>query len=102
MADRRVPVWPSPAPRLGNRQVALILARDIDTNPDPFELTDSGERWFLQTSTEAGMKLPAVDATAIFHVLRRGVSGLRHHPELTMLAWSRIRDDPFAQMESTG
>ncbi|MFI4875104.1 MAG: EF-P lysine aminoacylase EpmA [Blastopirellula sp. JB062] len=84
-----------------------LLSHDsvIDRHLDPLGVTlfsdprrpDQGERLWLQTSPEFGMKrLLAAGAEAIFQIgkaFRGGETGSRHNVEFTMVEWYRVGDD---------
>jgi lysyl-tRNA synthetase class 2 len=84
-----------------------VLARDVvvDRHLDPLGVTlfpdprrpEEGERLWLQTSPEFGMKrLLAAGMTAIYQITRAfrgGESGKLHNPEFTMVEWYRVGDD---------
>jgi lysyl-tRNA synthetase class 2 len=87
-----------------------LLSTDsvVDRHLDPIPVTlftdprepDLGERFFLQTSPEFGMKRLLVSgATAIYQVTRAfrgGERGRLHNPEFTMVEWYRVGDDYVA------
>src|SRR5438094_9954263 len=86
----------------------------VDRHLDPLAVTlfsdprqpDKGERMWLQTSPEFGMKrLLVAGATAIYQISRafRGSEvGPLHNPEFTMLEWYRVGDDYAAGMQLLG
>ncbi|MFM8252967.1 MAG: EF-P lysine aminoacylase EpmA [Planctomycetota bacterium] len=84
-----------------------LLSADtvVDRHLDPIPVTlftdprepEVGDRFFLQTSPEFGMKRLLVSgATAIYQVTRAfrgGERGRLHNPEFTMVEWYRVGDD---------
>lgn len=90
-----------------------ILSHDtvVDRHLDPLAVTlpsdprqpEKGERLWLQTSPEFGMKrLLAAGATAIYQITRAfrgGETGALHNPEFTMVEWYRVGDDYAAGMQ---
>src|SRR5439155_9970612 len=84
-----------------------LLSHDVvvDRHLDPLAVTlfrdprrpEEGERLWLQTSPEFGMKrLLAAGATAIYQITRAfrgGEIGPLHNPEFTMVEWYRVADD---------
>ena len=89
-----------------------ILSADVtvDRHLDPLSTvladdprrSEVGQRLWLQTSPEFGMKrLLAAGATAIFQITRAfrgGEIGPLHNPEFTMVEWYRVGDDMAAGM----
>src|SRR5690606_2002012 len=79
----------------------VIIDRHLDPLslilPDDARRPDLGERLWMQTSPEFGMKrLLAAGMEAIFQVakaFRGGEVGPRHNPEFTMVEWYRVGDD---------
>lgn len=85
-----------------------LLSRDIviDAHIDPLHTTDDrGQRLYLQTSPEAGMKrLLAAGADAIFQItrsIRAGERGRLHNLEFTIVEWYRVGDTHVEQMSFT-
>jgi lysyl-tRNA synthetase class 2 len=90
-----------------------VLSRDtvVDRHLDPLSVTlfadarrpDEGQRLWLQTSPEFGMKrLVAAGANAIYQITRAfrgGEIGTLHNPEFTMVEWYRVGDGYEAGME---
>ncbi|MEX2175418.1 MAG: EF-P lysine aminoacylase EpmA [Pirellulaceae bacterium] len=91
-----------------------LLSHDVvvDRHLDPLGVTlpadprepERGERLWLQTSPEFGMKrLLAAGAKAIYQITRafRGghESGREHNPEFTIAEWYRVGDDYAAGMQ---
>src|SRR5262245_49748080 len=93
-----------------------VLSHDtvVDRHLDPLSVTlfsdprqpQKGERLWLQTSPEFGMKrLLAAGATAIYQITRAyrgGETGPLHNPEFTMVEWYRVGDDYAAGMQLLG
>jgi lysyl-tRNA synthetase class 2 len=93
-----------------------ILSHDtvVDRHLDPLPVTlfrdprrlGEGQRLWLQTSPELGMKrLLAAGATAIYQVTRAfrgGEIGALHNPEFTMIEWYRVGDHYSAGMQLLG
>src|SRR5262245_29020578 len=89
-----------------------VLSHDtvVDRHLDPIPVTlfsdprqpSEGQRLWLQTSPEFGMKrLLAAGATAIYQITRAfrgGEVGPLHNPEFTMVEWYRVGDDYQAGM----
>src|SRR6186997_912581 len=89
-----------------------ILSHDVvvDRHLDPLSVTlfsdprqpERGEKLWLQTSPEFGMKrLLAAGATAIYQItraFRNAEIGSLHNPEFTMVEWYRTGDDLPAGM----
>ena len=92
-----------------------ILSHDVvvDRHLDPLPVTlfndprqpDVGQKLWLQTSPEFGMKrLLAAGATAIYqvaHSFRNGEVGRLHNPEFTLVEWYRAGDSHHDQMDFT-
>jgi lysyl-tRNA synthetase class 2 len=91
-----------------------LLSHDtvVDRHLDPLPVTffkeprepDRGDRLWLQTSPEFGMKrLLANGATAIYQIgkaFRGGPEiGPEHNPEFTIVEWYRVGDDYLAGMQ---
>jgi len=93
-----------------------LLSQDtvVDRHLDPLPVTlfsdprqpEKGQRLWLQTSPEFGMKrLLAAGATAIYQITRAfrgGETGPLHNPEFTMVEWYRVGDDYAAGMQLLG
>ena len=93
-----------------------ILSRDtvVDRHLDPLPVTlfsearqpDQGERLWLQTSPEFGMKrLLAAGSKAIYQITRAfrgGEIGPLHNPEFTMVEWYRAHDNYETGMRLLG
>lgn len=89
-----------------------VLSRDtvVDRHLDPLSVTlfadarqpAAGEKLWLQTSPEFGMKrLVSAGATAIYQIgkaFRGGEVGALHNPEFTMVEWYRVGDGYEAGM----
>ncbi len=77
----------------------------IDAHLEPCCVEWHGERLYLQTSPELGMKrLLAAGADAVFQItraFRAGECGSRHNMEFTMLEWYRVGDSYREQMAFT-
>lgn len=89
--------WEVETPLLSHESV-------VDAHLDPFEVSDdAGERLFLQTSPEPGMKrLVAAGAERIFQVtraFRRGEQGRLHNPEFTIVEWYAVGETYHDQMD---
>ena len=84
-----------------------LLSHDIvvDAHLEPFEVPAAGERMFLQTSPEAGMKrLLAAGSGSIFqitHSFRRHEFGIKHNPEFTMIEWYGVGSSWQDQIQLT-
>lgn len=93
-----------------------LLSHDtvVDRHLDPLAVTlfsdpqqpEKGERLWLQTSPEFGMKrLLAAGATATYQITRAfrgGETGPLHNPEFTIVEWYRVGDDYSAGMQLLG
>jgi lysyl-tRNA synthetase class 2 len=93
-----------------------VLSRDtvVDRHLDPLSVTlftdarqpEVGEKLWLQTSPEFGMKrLVAAGAEAIYQIgraFRGGEVGALHNPEFTMVEWYRVGDGYEAGMQLLG
>ena len=103
-----------------------LLSRDsvVDRHLDPLSVTlfddarrpEEGERRWLQTSPEFGMKRlltamvdasgrDSVDLPAIYQITRAfrgGETGALHNPEFTIVEWYRVGDDYEAGMALLG
>ncbi|MGE3954203.1 MAG: EF-P lysine aminoacylase GenX [Parachlamydiales bacterium] len=73
---------------------ALSPDPSIDAHIDLIAAEVMGERWYLHSSPEYGMKnlLKAglSDIYQLSHVFRDGESGRRHRPEFAMIEWYRL------------
>ncbi len=93
-----------------------VLSRDsvVDRHLDPLSVTlfadarqpGVGEKLWLQTSPEFGMKrLLVAGGQAIYQIgraFRGGEVGALHNPEFTMVEWYRVGDDYEAGMKLLG
>lgn len=85
-----------------------ILSADtcVDAHLDPPTSVVAGQRMFLQTSPEFGMKrLLAAGSGSIFQisrVFRDGEVGGRHNPEFTLAEWYRVGADDWSLMTEVG
>jgi len=72
----------------------LYRGAPIDTHIDLIEANCGGERAFLHSSPEFGMKRllseGVGDCFQLSHVFRNHESGSRHNPEFTMIEWYRL------------
>jgi lysyl-tRNA synthetase class 2 len=85
---------------------ALTQYAPIDEHIDPMEVhLSSGEKRYLHTSPEYGMKrLLAAGSGDIYqlsHVFRAGEQGALHNPEFTMIEWYRTQMALPAFIEET-
>jgi lysyl-tRNA synthetase class 2 len=93
-----------------------VLSHDtvVDRHLDPLNVKlfsdprdpEKGDRLWLQTSPEFGMKrLLAAGATAIYQITRAfrgGEASPLHNPEFTVVEWYRVGDDYSAGMQLLG